>query len=298
MHVLNDVILEESILDTLKYFDFFRHPLYMEEVHKFLRISVDRDSLSQALDEMVRSDKIYTHKGMYSLEDTESIFIKRIVGSDIAAEKIKDAKRSAAIIASFPFVKGVCISGSLSKGYADEQSDIDFFVITKSRRLWICRSFLHLFKKLTFFINRQHSFCMNYFIDEERMCLDEKNIFTATEIKTLIPIYNLEACNDFQSANDFWTKKLLPNATINYDSVICVKCVSPVKNIAEKILNNIAPIKFNNALMKLTDMLWRRKWRKKNYPMHDYDLAMKTRWYVSKNHPINYQKKILESTAY
>jgi hypothetical protein len=27
--------------------------------------------------------------------------------------------------------------------------------------------------------------------------------------------------------------------------------------------------------------------------MEDYDLAMKTRWYVSKNHPANYQKKVL-----
>lgn len=28
--------------------------------------------------------------------------------------------------------------------------------------------------------------------------------------------------------------------------------------------------------------------------MEYYDLAMKTRWYVSKNHPKNYQKKVLE----
>jgi hypothetical protein len=33
----------------------------------------------------------------------------------------------------------------------------------------------------------------------------------------------------------------------------------------------------------------------KKYPMQDYDLAMKTRWYVSKNHPLNYQKKIINT---
>jgi len=47
--------------------------------------------------------------------------------------------------------------------------------------------------------------------------------------------------------------------------------------------------------MKLTDTWWRYKWRKKNYPMQDYDLAMKTRIYVSKNHPANYQKKVLNN---
>lgn len=36
------------------------------------------------------------------------------------------AKYRAKFIAKFPFVKAVGISGSLSKGYYDNESDIDF----------------------------------------------------------------------------------------------------------------------------------------------------------------------------
>ncbi len=294
MQITTVEILSRAVLDTLRYFHYFRHPLYVEEIHKFLKVETDRESLIECLADNVRNGNIYTHKGMYSLEGSESIFIKRMVGAEVAAEKIKEAKKSASIIANFPFVKGICISGSLSKGYADESSDIDFFVITSAKRLWISRSFLHLFKKFTFLVNRQHFFCMNYFIDEARMCLDEQNIFTATEVKTLLPIYNLDICNAFQKENDHWTSKFLPNASTNYESVECVNCAG-VKKIPEAILNWLAPDRFNNFLMRLTDAIWRRKWKRKNYPMQDYDLAMKTKWYVSKHHPRNYQKQVLGS---
>ena len=52
------------------------------------------------------------------------------------------------LISKFPYVEGVGISGSLSKGYYDDDGDIDFFIITSPKRLWIARTFLILYKKL------------------------------------------------------------------------------------------------------------------------------------------------------
>jgi hypothetical protein len=60
------------------------------------------------------------------------------------------------------------------------------------------------------------------------------------------------------------------------------------------MINLLFPKQLNLFLMNFTDKLWRLKWERKGYPMKDYDLAMKTRWYVSKNHPHNYQKKVLK----
>ncbi|MCB0699564.1 MAG: nucleotidyltransferase domain-containing protein [Chitinophagales bacterium] len=286
-----------DILETLRYFHYFRHPLYAEEIHKFLGKKVDKDTLTHTLSEMVSNNSIYTHRGMYSLADNESVYVKRLVGADVAKAKIADAKKSAAIISNFPFVKGICISGSLSKGYADENSDIDFFIITDADRLWICRSFLHIFKKLTFLVNKEHSFCMNYFIDESRMCLDEKNVFTATEIVTLLPIYNMDVYTAFQNENRDWVKDFFPNTITGTDTVGTVKDIRPLKKIFESIFNILFPRSLNRALMNLTDTLWRKKWSKKGYPMEDYDLAMKTKWYVSKHHPLNYQKKVLSNIS-
>ncbi|HYD21126.1 MAG TPA: nucleotidyltransferase domain-containing protein, partial [Flavipsychrobacter sp.] len=170
----DEVLVRDSVLKTLKYFHVFRHPLYAREIYSFLQIKTSREELDHTLETMVRDESIFFAHNMYSLENSAQIFLKRLVGADMAAEKMKEARRCAAVISAFPFVKGVFVSGSLSKGYADERSDIDFFVVTAQKRLWISRTILHLFKKLTFLVNRQHSFCMNYFIDESRLCVEEK----------------------------------------------------------------------------------------------------------------------------
>lgn len=289
--------LRKSIIETLRYFHVFRHPLYAIEIKKFLNSIVSDDVLKLQLNEMVREGEIFYSHNMYALENTSQIFLKRLVGADIAQEKIKGAGKSARIIASFPFVKCVCISGSLSKGYADENSDMDFFIVTAYQRLWICRTVLHLFKKLTFLVNSQHSFCMNYFIDEGALTLEEQNIFTATELATLIPIYNIEKYNQLMTGNKIWIRKFFPNANLDNNILQPVTAIIGIKTMSEWMFNRLLPQRMNYFLMKLTDKLWRYKWEKRNYPKEDYNIAMKTKWYVSKNHPLNYQKKVLELTA-
>ena len=39
-----------------------------------------------------------------------------------------------------PFIRWVCVSGSLSKGVMEEDSDIDFFIIVQKNRLWMVRA--------------------------------------------------------------------------------------------------------------------------------------------------------------
>lgn len=290
----DEILLRNSILKTLKYFHVFRHPLRASEIHTYLQAEVSVTELQHALSAMVRDEVVFCAHNMYSLENSAQIFLKRKIGADMAAEKMKEARKCAAIIAAFPFVKGVCVSGSLSKGYADEKSDIDFFIITTGKRLWISRTFLHLFKKLTFLVNRQHSFCMNYFIDETRLCLDEKNLFTATELATLVPVYNAELHRALLNKNREWIKEFFPNLDIDKQQLNTFNATSFIKKPFEWILEKLWPEQLNHSLMRLTDRMWRQKWQRKNYPMEDYDIAMKTKWYVSKQHPLNYQKRVLE----
>jgi hypothetical protein len=54
---------------------------------------------------------------------------------------------------------------------------------------------------------------------------------------------------------------------------------------------------FNHFLMKLTDAKWRKKWSRRGFPQEDYDLAFKTRINISKNHRLNYQKRVLSALS-
>lgn len=294
MQVAKDTAsLKTSVLNVLKYFHVFRHPLRTDEIHRFLNTEVPHTVIAEIIYALLRDGTISQSHNLYSLENSSQIFLKRIVGEELAKEKMKEARKSAAIISRFPFVKSVCISGSLSKGYADENSDIDFFIITSTNRLWICRTLLHLFKKLTFLVNKQHSFCMNYFIDESKLTLEEQNVFTATELATLIPAYNTCVYKNLMQHNEEWMLQLFPNYT-PHDTGLTITEVRGFKLAIEWVFNKLWPQRLNNFLMKLTDRMWRYKWRRKSYPIEDYDLAMKTRWYVSKQHPLNYQKKVLQ----
>jgi hypothetical protein len=286
--------IEDAVLETLRYFHIFRHPLYLEEIHRYLSIDIKIVSLSVTIKEMLDAGLLFQHHDLYMLEDDETLAQKRVTGAEKASKAIDRAKRSISIISKFPFVKGVCISGSLSKGYADERSDADFFIITSRQRLWICRSLLHMFKKFTYLLNRQHAFCMNYFIDESRLNIEEQNIYTATELATLIPVYNTESYKELINRNKYWLVNLFPNIKWEHNADYAYLSPKAVKSVMESFINLLFPKYLNNWLMKFTDSWWRFKWQQKNYPMHEYDLAMKTRWYVSKNHPKNYQKKVLQ----
>lgn len=288
--------IETAIIAALKYFHVFRHPLLPEEIYSFLTIDISIKKLLQVLDHMLASGQVYCWHNYYMLENNEQLVIKRQEGAERAQKLMDVAIASANRIGKFPFVKAVCISGSLSKGYANEKSDIDLFIITQKKRLWISRTFLHLFKKLTFLWKQEHSYCMNYFIDESKLQIEEQNIFTATEMATLIPIYNKLQYHDLINANKCWLVKTFPNMEWSKDLSMLQPSKPVMKSIVEGIMNILLPKQVNLALMYVTDKWWRHKWAKRNYPMHDYDLAMKTKWYVSKNHPLNYQKKVLRES--
>jgi hypothetical protein len=276
-------------LVLLKYFSIFRHPLTLEEL---LRFSSDRETsegLAQYLLDLERAGTIKQVEGYYFYDGDESCLHKRREGERKAAALIPRAKAIGRMIALFPFVKFVGISGSLSKGYANDTTDFDFFIVTSRNTLWICRTMLHLVKKMSFLFKKQHWFCMNYFIDDQHLELEEQNIFTQIELSTLIPVYNTDMYHLLLLKN----KKNLPNlgnlpVRIQYTPQLG-KYIDQYNEPANKWWSPL-----NRFFMKLTDRKWRKKWQKRGYPQEDYALAFKTTPHISKNHPKNYQKLILK----
>ena len=285
----NYILLKTSILDVLRYFHIFKFPLTSIEIHRFCGMVCKLEEVESVLEELLKESILYKIDSNYLLEKSPNLVVRKEKGAQIAHKKFKEAYRAARIINLFPFVRMVSLSGSLSKGYFEEGSDIDFFIITSKNRLWICRSILHLFKKLTFLVGKQHNYCMNYFIDENALEISEKNQFTAIEIVTLVPFTNIDLYDKFIHVNS-WVEKFAPNAlhysggnTISYSK-------NYFKRIMEKFLDSN---KLNLLLMQLTDKKWRSKWSRKGFDMSKYDSAFKTTLHVSKNHPNDFQNKVL-----
>lgn len=281
--------LQQAILNVLHYFDVFHFPLRLDEIQQFIQLNCDDQQLVIALNDLVSQQEIYQLNDCYSLHDNLELVARKNAGFKLAQHKINRAKKIGNFIQCFPFVRMVAISGSLSKGYADQHSDIDFFIVTNATNLWTSRTLLHVFKKLTFLVGQQHSFCMNYFIAESHLSIEEQNYFTAIELATLIPVTHPELGAKLVVTNE-WITEFLPNHNPPTTQKIEVK-TNIFKRIIEFVLGSK---KLNHFFMELTNKKWRKKWARKNFPMEAYDLAFKTRLYVSKNHDKNYQEKILK----
>lgn len=284
--------LNRNILATLAYFDMFNYPLTRVELFLFLQQKHRHQDFDIALRYMVASHAIYNFDNFYTLKNDQAVITRRINGNRKAAELIKIAHKVSDILIRFPYVRGIAISGSLSKNYADENSDIDLFIITTKNRLWIARSLMHGFKKLTFLFNKQHYFCMNYYIDEQQLQINEKNIYTAIEVATLMPLQGDTVFEQFYAENN-WTQNYLPNNYLRLSSAKQVK-VSPAKKLFELLLDNKLGTAIDRSLMYLTAKRWNKKTIAKRLNMHGLILRMCAGRHCSKPDPVNFQQKLLK----
>jgi hypothetical protein len=186
----------------------------------------------------------------------------------------------------------VFASGSLSKGYMDEKSDLDFFVITQPNRLWICRALLALYKRIV--LNNSHKyFCTNYFIDTGHLEIEEKNLFTATELATLIPLSGDQYYLELMDRNLHWVTNFFPNfesASIQANNAKD----SRWKMFAEQLLNFCFGNMGDKLLMRVAALRWKKQYRR-SYSEKDFSIAFKTKRHASKNHPNNFQKSVMDA---
>jgi len=285
--------LKHDILATITYFDIFDYPITQTEISLFLKNTYPQKEFSEALYQLTIENWIYKFDEFYTLQENYSLVMRRRQGNTRAREMMKIAERIATLISAFPFVRGVAVSGSLSKNYADEKSDIDFFIITKKNQLWVSRTLLHCFKKLTFMFKKEHWFCMNYFVDEEALQIKEKNIFTATEVATLIPLRGISAFDRFYASNK-WSRNYLPNHTMRVSLENEVR--SPfIKKILEFLFSNPVGKSIGFLLMKYTSYRWSRKTKRKQLNSRGIVMGMDASRHYAKPDPDHFQKKLIRT---
>ena len=280
----------KAIIKLLLYYDIFDHPLTSEEI--IMNCNLDGESAGQSgvLDEITAKGFIYRLDGYYSIRNDISLIEKRINGSKLANSFLSKAVKMARFISSFPFIRSVSLSGSLSKDYMDEKKDVDYFIIVKPERLWLARTILILFKRV-FLLNSYKYFCLNYFIDDEHLEIEHKNIFTATELFTLIPVTGSKYINRFFEAN-YWVKEYFQRFPARDLSFVEPEHESFLKKTLEWMLNNHLGNALDQLAMKLTIKFWKKKY--KDDPKDLFKNSFRLQRHIAKYHPENFQDSILD----
>ncbi|TDW96617.1 nucleotidyltransferase domain-containing protein [Dinghuibacter silviterrae] len=282
-----------AILVTLGYFDLFQYPLTEREVFFFLPRPIPPAAFEHALGELVAEGGVFAWEGFYFLRNEPELVHRRKVGNARAARMLVTAGRIAALLSHFPFVRAVGVSGSLSKQYADETSDIDLFIITSPGRLWMARTLLHLFKKLSFLVRRQDWFCMNYFIDESALKIPEQNIYTAIEIVTLLPMRGSGVFTAFRKANA-WTDDFLPNS---YGRLVFSEESGPswVRRAFEWFFSGSFGDRLDGWLMRVTDKRWRKKTNEGRRNNRGIVMTMDASRHAARPDPTGFQQGLLDA---
>jgi hypothetical protein len=288
-------VMEESILSTLAYFDIFHYPLSAAEIAQFRTGDPSDQLLEESLQSLLLKKKIFSLGEYYSLQNNPLLEYRRKEGNARAAGLIQKAIRKGRFLQRFPFVRAVGISGSLSKNYADEKADFDFFIITAANRLWIARSFMHLFKKFAILLGRQHFYCMNYYVDEDALELTDRNIFSSIELKTLLPVSGYLHIQRLFKANP-WADTWLPHCT--YREPGKNDNGKPVlKRVIEFCFNNRLGNYLDNYLFQLTTRRWKKKEKLGKLNSKGEKMLLLTGKHFAKSNPGDFQEKVLDMYA-
>lgn len=283
--------MRRSILRTLAYFDIFSYPLTADEIYHNLGDNhTNLEEVKSVLKSLSENKFVYQKDKFFLLKDNDNYIDRRKSGNNLAENSLKTAKRVSRLISRFPFIRGILLSGSISKGFMEMDSDIDYFIITHPNRVWFSKLTLMLFKKI-FLFNSKKIFCVNYFVDSENLEIHEKNIFTATETVTLLPTFGKDFYEQFYEKNS-WTKEFYPNFPKRATEGIIERRNGWIKSTIEKILSKNLGDKLDDFAMNLFEKFNKRKY--KNYNPEEFKLAFKSSKKESKHHPKFFQKRVLE----
>lgn len=288
-----DISVQRAVYESLCYFDIFKYPLKKEEVSDFCSKKISSDELDAVLTELLDNSKIWQRGEYFSLYDAPlNVIETRIENEARLKKKMLVIKRFARFVSRFPFVKTVFISGSVSKGIFKPDSDVDYFIITAPNRLWICRTMLILFKKI-FLLNSKKYFCVNYFVSANNLKIPDENLFVATEIKTLIPVFENELSLQFKKQNE-WVNNYLPNFQKTPKAMFDKEIkTSRLSKLIEKICSGVFGEELDNYFFLKTLNRWRKKFP--HFKLSEFDLNMRSYKNVSKHHPLGHQYKITEA---
>ena len=123
------------------------------------------------------------------------------------------------------------------------------------------------------------------------MEIEEKNRFTATELKTLIPMQGKEVFGQFYKENS-WLNSYFSKFEPQINTIKDYR-----KPVISRLLETIFETGIGNPTDAVLKLITLKKWKSKFQYMNedDFKIALKTTKTVSKHHPSNFQKKVILS---
>ncbi|OGY32988.1 MAG: hypothetical protein A3C02_02650 [Candidatus Andersenbacteria bacterium RIFCSPHIGHO2_02_FULL_45_11] len=212
--------LEQSIFDTIRFFDLYEMPVTVTQIWEHLVVSSSGYDHHPSLQEVQHAlafnswlvERIGSQWGYYFLSGKQHLVRVRLTRHAIAQQKWKIMLRCAPFLAWLPFVRGLAGSGSLAIDNTKDSSDLDVLVITQQGRIWTARLLLLLVSGLLgrrrryYDRNAPDMVCLNHYVAQGSIPVSTEiqNVAMAMQYACLVPIYGDYAVRKFMQRNAFW----------------------------------------------------------------------------------------------
>lgn len=176
------VELEKSLLITFHYFDLFDYPLKKEEIFRYLFAThtFGHQEINGGLSVLEKRAKIERSGDFYFLFGRRELLKKRREREQLAVNKIKKARVVSRVFSLLPGILMVAVCSNLGYLNADNESDIDFFIVTKRGRIWTARFWsvflMKVFRQRPSPNGSRNKVCLSYFADEDSLGFEKTKI--------------------------------------------------------------------------------------------------------------------------
>lgn len=186
--------------------------LFNQEETDFKKILVSQQKIKNSLKKLIQLSLIKTDGEYFYL--VEKDLLNRKNRAEFYDLKKLEALDFINLAKKVPFVKAIALTGSSAVGNALKNDDLDFMVICQKNTLWITRFVLIVltkFKNKRPSSNKSSSWCINLFLDESDLVLDQnrRSLYEAYEILQMKFLFDRGGYKKlFLNANN-WLKKYL-----------------------------------------------------------------------------------------
>jgi len=201
---------DEAIVKGVAYASIFDYPLTLEELWRSLpQHTVSLEGLRRAVAERpFLRDRIEVIGGYYVLTGRGDLIERRRQRELSSRAFLTKHRRTLDMICALPFTRLVAISGSLAHLNADEDADLDLFIVTRGPRVWTVALALVVLSRL---MRRRKVICANFLLADSALSLDQRDLYTASQVLHLRPVTGARTLDRFMAANPF-VHDWFPNA--------------------------------------------------------------------------------------
>jgi len=237
VNITDNTRLKEAIFQTVAFFDMFDYPLTIFEIWQYLRFKCDIVDVQKILDsrrdlrtEPSAIDRIDEKNGLYFLAGRSEIYETRLKRYNFSERKFKRLLRVVRIFKLIPWIKMIAMGNMIGADNLRDDSDIDLFIITEKKRIWItrlfCVSIVKLLKLRPEPGKEKDKICLSFFISEadlnlKRLMLDVRSGFkTRLSIEDiyfiywlimLVPVYDTQGVYKKLMHENNWVHFFVPN---------------------------------------------------------------------------------------